>query len=97
MVRVGLMDGSGVSMSARLGGNYDEKVVETGTELWIGTEDATGCEVWIDTEVSTALVPDWTASPLMRLAPNPEATKAEMEAKGTVSETSEYMTKVKKI
>ena len=85
------MDGLGVLVLARLGGIDDEKVVETGGELWIGTGDATGCQVWVDTEVSTALIPDWTASPLMELAANSEATKAEMEAKGTVSETSEYM------
>ena len=42
-------------------------------------------------------MPDWPASPLMVLAASSEATRAEMEAKGTVSETSEYMAGVSKM
>ena len=97
VARVGVMDGLGVLVLARLGYIDDEKVVETGSELRIGTEDATCCDVWVDTEVAMALVLDWPASPLMELARNSEATRAEMEAKGTVSETSEYMTGVSKM
>ena len=97
VARVGVMDGLGVVVEAKLDCVDDEKVVETGSGLWLGTEDAIGCEVRADTEVATALVPDWPASPLMELAANSDATRAEMEVKGTVSETSEYMAGVSKM
>lgn len=97
VARVGVMDGLGVVDVTKLGCVDDEKVVEAGSELWLGTEDATGWEVRADTDVATALVPDWPASPFMELAANSEATRAEMDAKGTVSETSEYMAGVSKM
>ena len=52
----------------------DELVVET------------GCEFWVDVEDVVPLV--LGRSPVMELAENSEATTAETEAKGTVSETS---------
>lgn len=67
------MDGSDVVGGVVLAG-VDELVVET------------GCESWADFEGAVPLVLD--RSPVIELAENSEATTAETEAKGTVSETS---------
>ena len=70
---VGVADGSDVVGGVVLAG-VDELVVETGCKFWVDFEDA----------VPLVLV----RSPMIELAENSDATTAETEAKGTVSETS---------